>query len=87
MKKTKDDEIRQIPMNHKLTQTLEGAKKVSKSDYVFSENEKSYLDVKTRWWTAEHKRKIAETLEKVTSNFTTQANPDENRKVISIRNR
>jgi hypothetical protein len=73
-------------MNQKLTATLQSAKKVSKGEYVFSENGKPYRDVKTRWWTAEHKRKIAETLEKVTSNFTTEANPDENRKVVSLRN-
>ena len=77
MKKAKDEEIRTIPMNQKLTQNLEGAKKVFKNDYVFS---------KTGWWTPEHKRKAVETLEKVTSNFTTEANPDENRKVVSLRN-
>lgn len=49
---TKNGEIRKIPMNQKLTQTLEGAKKVSKGDYAFSENGKPYLDVKTGWWTA-----------------------------------
>jgi len=138
VEKTKNDEIRKIPMNQKLTQTLEGAKKVSKGEYVFSENGKPYLDVKTGWWTAlekagienftfhglrhtfgsrlgmagvdiktiaelmghkdikmtmryshptpEHKRKAVETLEKVTSNLTTQANPEENRKVVSLRN-
>ena len=30
-------------MNQKLTQIFEGVKKVSKSDYVFSENGKAYL--------------------------------------------
>ena len=139
---TKNGEIRKIPMNKKLTQTLEGAKKVSKGDYVFSENGKPYRDVKTGWWTAlenagienftfhglrhtfgsrlgmagidirtiqelmghkdikmtmryshptpEHKKRAVEVLDGakcLTSNFTTQANPDENRKVISIRNR
>ncbi len=41
-----------MPMNQKLTQTLESGKKVSKSEYVFSENEKPYRDVKRAWWTA-----------------------------------
>jgi hypothetical protein len=77
VEKTKNDDIRKIPMNQKLTQNLEGAKKVFKNDYVFS---------KTGWWTPEHKRKAVEILEKVTSNFTTQANPDENSKVVSLRN-
>jgi serine/threonine protein kinase len=138
VEKTKNDDIRKIPMNQKLTEILEGVKKVSKSDYVFSENGKPYLDVKTGWWTVlekagienftfhglrhtfgsrlgmagvdiktiaelmghkdikmtmryshptpEHKRKAVETLEKVTSIFTTQANPEENRKVVSLRN-
>jgi hypothetical protein len=31
---------------------LEGGKKVSKGEYVFSENGKPYLDVKTGWWSA-----------------------------------
>ena len=52
VEKTKNDEIRKIPMNQRLTETLEGAKKVSKGDYVFLENGKPYLDVKTEWWTA-----------------------------------
>jgi integrase len=135
---TKNGEIRKIPMNKKLTETLEGAKKISKSDYVFSENGKPYTDVKTGWWTAlkragiegftfhglrhtfgsrlgmagvdlrtiqelmghkdikmtmryshptpEHKRRAVEIFDKMSpSNFTTQANPDENRKVVSIR--
>jgi hypothetical protein len=34
-------------MNKKLTETLESAKKVSKGEYVFSENGKPYGDVKT----------------------------------------
>jgi integrase len=45
-------------MNKKLTETLEGGKKVSKSDYVFSENGKPYGDVKTGWWTALEKAGI-----------------------------
>lgn len=49
---TKNGEIRKIPMNKKLTETLEGAKKVSKGEYVFSENGKPYGDVKRGWWTA-----------------------------------
>ena len=58
VEKTKNDEIRKIPMNQKLTETLEGAKKVSKGEYVFSENGKPYRDVKTGWWTALEKAKI-----------------------------
>jgi integrase len=142
VEKTKNDEIRKIPMNQKLTDTLEGAKKMSKGEYVFSENGKPYLDVKTGWWTAlqnagiknftfhglrhtfgsrlgmagvdirtiqelmghkdikmmmryshptpEHKKKAVEVLDGtkcLTSIFTTQANPDENRKVVNIGNR
>jgi len=34
-------------MNQKLTVTLESAKKVSKSEYVFSDNGKPYGGVKT----------------------------------------
>jgi integrase len=49
---TKNGESRVVPMNQKLTATLEGGKKVSKSEYVFSENGKPYLDVKTGWWSA-----------------------------------
>ena len=45
-------------MNQRLTETLQGAKKVSKGDYVFSENGKPYLDVKTGWWTALKNAKI-----------------------------
>jgi len=45
-------------MNKKLTDTLEGAKKVSKSEYVFSEKEEPYGDVKTGWWTALKNAKI-----------------------------
>lgn len=49
---TKNGEIRKVPRNHKLTATLESDKKVSKSEYVFSENDKPYGDIKTGWWTA-----------------------------------
>ena len=49
---TKDGEIRKISMNQKLTVPLESGKKVSKSEYVFSDNGKPYGDVKTGWWTA-----------------------------------
>jgi integrase len=139
---TKNGEIRKIPTNKKLTETLEGAKKGSKGEYVFSENGKPYQDVKTAWWTAlknagienftfhglrhtfgsrlgmkgydiktiaelmghkdikmtmryshptpEHKRNAVESLcdqKSVTTIFTTQPNPDENRKVVSIGNR
>jgi integrase len=134
---TKNGKIRSIPMNKVLTETLEGAKKVSKGDYVFSSNGKPYTDVKTGWWTAletagnedftfhglrhtfgarlgmrgidikaiaelmghtdikmtqryshptpEYKKKAVEALEKVTTIFTTEAIPEESRKVVSIR--
>jgi len=52
VEETKNGEIRKIPLNNKLTETLKGAKKVSKNDYVFSENGKPYGDIKTGWWTA-----------------------------------
>jgi integrase len=48
----KSGEIRKIPMNRKLTETLEGVKKTSKGDYVFSDNGQPYGDIKTGWWTA-----------------------------------
>lgn len=135
---TKNGEILKVPMNHRLTVTLESSKKVTKSEYVFSDNGKPYGDIKTGWWTAlkkagienfrfhdcrhtfgtrlgmagidirtiqelmghkdikmtmryshptpEHKRKAVEILDRVTSIFTTQANPDRNRKVVSIGN-
>jgi len=54
----KNGEIRKIPMNQKLTPTLENGKEVSKSEYVFSENGKPYGDVKTGWWSALKKAKI-----------------------------
>ena len=136
---TKNGENRKIPMNKKLTEALESAKKVSKGEYVFSENGKPYGDVKTGWWTAlekakiegfrfhdlrhtfgsrlgmkgydiktiaelmghkdikmtmryshptpEHKRRAVESLDGVTSIFTTEANPDVDRKVVSIGHR
>jgi integrase len=136
---TKNGEIRKVPMNKRLTETLEGAKKVSKGDYVFSENGKPYIDVKTGWWTVlenakiegfrfhdlrhtfgsrlgmkgvdirsiqelmghkdikmtmryshptpEHKKRAVKMLDEVTSIFTTQANPDVDKKVVSIGNR
>jgi integrase len=49
---TKGGEIRKIPMNKKLTLTLENIRNDSKGEFVFSENGKSYGDVKTGWWTA-----------------------------------
>jgi integrase len=55
---TKNGEIRKIPMNQKLTTTLQGGKKVSKGEYVFSESGKPYGDVKTGWWSALKKGKI-----------------------------
>jgi integrase len=55
---TKTGEIRRIPMNNKLTEVLESAKKESKGEYVFSENGKPYGDVKTGWWTALEKAGI-----------------------------
>jgi len=139
VEKTKNDEIRKIPMNQRLTETLQGAKKVSKGDYVFSENGKPYLDVKTGWWTAlenakiegfrfhdlrhtfgsrlgmkgvdirsiqelmghkdikmtlryshptpEHKKRAVKMLDEVPSIFTTQANSDVDKKVVSMGNR
>ena len=58
VEETKNGEIRRIPMNKKLTETLESAKRVSKGEYVFSENGKPYRDVKTGWWSALKKAKI-----------------------------
>ena len=55
---TKNGEVRKIPMNKKLTDTLESAKKVSKGEFVFSENGKPYRDVKTGWWTVLKKAEI-----------------------------
>jgi len=45
-------------MNKKLTETLEGAKTVSKGEYVFSEDGKPCGDVKTGWWSALKKPKL-----------------------------
>ncbi len=45
-------------MNQKLTEALENAKKISCSEYVFSENGKPYEDVKTGWWSALKRAKI-----------------------------
>jgi integrase len=139
VEKTKNDEIRKIPMNQRLTETLEGGKKVSKGEYVFSENGKPYGDVKTGWWSAlkkakiegfrfhdlrhtfgsrlgmkgvdirsiqelmghkdikmtlryshptpEHKKRAVKMLDEVPSIFTTQANSDVDKKVVSIGNR
>jgi len=58
VEKTKNDEIRKIPMNKKLTEALEGGKKVSKGEYVFSDNGMPYGDIKTGWWSALKKAKI-----------------------------
>jgi integrase len=58
VEETKNGDIRRVPMNKKLTTTLEVVKKVSKSEYVFSENGKPYGDVKTGWWSALKKAKI-----------------------------
>jgi integrase len=58
VEETRNGEIRRVPMNKKLTVTLEGAKKVSKSEYLFSDNGKPYGDVKTGWWSALKKAKI-----------------------------
>jgi hypothetical protein len=69
-----------------LTETLEGAKRSFKSQYVLSGSGKPYGDVKTGGWTAEDKRKVVEILDRVTSIFTTQANPDRNIKAITIGN-
>jgi integrase len=54
----KEEEAEPAKINHKLTVTLENAKKLSTSEYVFSENGKPYRDVKTGWWTALKKAKI-----------------------------
>lgn len=53
----KNGKIRKIPMNQKLTPTLENGKEVSKSEYVFSENGNPYGDGRTRWWLALKKAK------------------------------
>lgn len=45
---TKTGEIRKIPMNKKLTETLEDAKKDSKGDYVFSGNGKPHTEMLRR---------------------------------------
>jgi uncharacterized protein YjhX (UPF0386 family) len=45
----KNGEIRKIPMSQKLTLTLENGKKVSKREYVSSENGNPYRDVKAGW--------------------------------------
>jgi integrase len=58
VEETKNGEIRRVPMNKKLTETLEGGKKVFKGEYVFSDNGKPYGDVKTGWWTALKRAKI-----------------------------
>ena len=55
---TKNGEIRKIPMNQKLTQALQNDKKVSKGEYVFSDNGEPYGDVKTGWWTVLRKARI-----------------------------
>jgi integrase len=55
---TKNAEIRRVRMKQKLTASLESDKRVSKSEYVFSENRKPYGDVKTGWWSALKKAKI-----------------------------
>ncbi len=55
---TKNGEVRKIPMNKKLTEVLESAKKEAEGEYVFSENGKPYGDVKSGWWTALKKAKI-----------------------------
>jgi integrase len=58
IEESKNGEIRRIPINRKLTITLQNVKKVSKGDFVFSDNGKPYGDVKTGWWTALSKAKI-----------------------------
>ena len=52
VEETKNGEIRKVPMNKKLTETLERDKKASKGECVYSDNGKPYGDVKTGWWTA-----------------------------------
>jgi integrase len=58
VEETKNGKIWKIPMNQKLTATLESGKKVSRGEYVFSENGKPYQGVKTGWWPALKKAKI-----------------------------
>jgi len=58
VEETKNGEIRKVPINGKLTLTLESAKKVSSGEYVFSENGTPYGDVKTGWWSALKRAKI-----------------------------
>ncbi len=58
VEETKNGESRVVPMNQKLTETLESGKKVSKGEYVFSENGKPYRDVKRAWWTALETAKV-----------------------------
>jgi hypothetical protein len=41
--------IRKIPINQKLTATFEHDKKVSRGEYIFSENGKADQDVETGW--------------------------------------
>jgi integrase len=50
VEETKSGEPRIVPLNKELTEVLESAKKVSKGEYVFSNNGKPYTDVKTGWW-------------------------------------
>ncbi len=58
VEETKNGEIRRVPMNKKLTETLQSAKKLAKGEYVFSDNGEPYGDVKTGCWTALKKTKI-----------------------------
>jgi integrase len=49
---TKTGEIRRVPMNRALTETLKRVKKTPSCEYVFSDGSGPYGDIKTGWWTA-----------------------------------
>jgi len=49
---TKTGDVRRVPMNRVLTEALKRVKKTSSCEYVFSDGEQPYGDVKTGWWAA-----------------------------------
>lgn len=49
---TKTGQIRKVPMNRVLTETLKRVKRSPCCEYVFASGGKPYGDVKTGWWTA-----------------------------------
>jgi integrase len=62
--KTKNDEIRRIPLNKQLTDTLKSVKSLSAGgQYVFGENGKPHGDVKTGW------RKAVDVMDRSHTNF------------------